>query len=182
MHIRASLARQEGRDGLGDEQEETIADCGLSFGRNGVQNSDHEAAWIQQAVTHCVPERRPDNGTRDSRINGAHVSQRDVGRALVEARDRVGEVIVVHDDKVSGRGAAGHRHNALGINGGAVAVDTDVKHMRTLKRPGSDAPRRNGHAVGTQHTVAGLATLMKREVRDRTDAIGDPRSRQRRRP
>ena len=53
--------------------------------------------------------------------------------------------------------------------------------MRTLKRPGSDAPRRNGDAVGTQHTVAGLATLMKREVRDRTDAIGDPRSRQRRR-
>ena len=53
--------------------------------------------------------------------------------------------------------------------------------MGTLKRPAGDAPRRNGDTMGTQHTVAGLAALMKRKVRDRTDAIGDPRSGQRRR-
>ena len=181
MDVCASLPRQEGGDRLGDEKQETITDRRLSFGRNGIQNRDDKAARIQQTVAHGVPQRRPDDGSRDSRIDGAHVGQRDIGRSLVEARDRVGEVIVVNDDQVGGCGAAGHRHNTLGINGGAVSVDTDVEHVRPFERPGSDAPRRNGHAVGTQHTVAGLAALVEREVRDRADAIGDPRSGQRRR-
>ena len=176
MDVCASLPRQEGGDRLGDEKQETITDRRLSFGRNGIQNRNDKAARIQQSVAHGVPQRRPDDGSRDSRIDGAHVGQRNVGRSLVEARDRVGEVIVVNDDQVSGCGAAGHRHNTLGINGRSFAVDTDVEHVGTLQRPGRDAPRRHGDTMGTQHAVAGLAALVEHEVCDRANAVRHPRS------
>ena len=79
MDVCASLPRQEGGDGLGDEQQEAVANRGLSFRRNGVENRNDKATRIQQTIAHRVPERRPDNGSRDRRIDGAHVGQRDVG-------------------------------------------------------------------------------------------------------
>ena len=43
MNVCASLSRQEGGDRLSDEEQEAITDRGLSFGRNGIQNSDDKA-------------------------------------------------------------------------------------------------------------------------------------------
>ena len=170
----AGAARQEGGDRLGDEEKETVADRRLGLGGDRGEHSDDETARIQQTVAHGVPQRRPDDGAGDRRVDGAHVRERDVGRAFVQPRDRVGEVIVVDDNKVRGSRATGDAEDSLGVDGCALTVDTDVKDVRALEGSGGDPPGGHGHAVRAQHAVACLSALMEREVRDRTDAVRDP--------
>ena len=181
MDVCASLPRQERGDRLGDEQQESITDRGLSFRRNGVENRNDKATRIQETIAHRVPERRPDHRARDRRVDGSHVGERHVGGTLIESGDCVGEVVVVHNDEVSRGSTAGNRKNTLRIDPSALAVDTNVESVRALECASRNAPRRHGHAVWTQHTVAGLATLVEGEVRDGPDSVGHPGGGQRRR-
>ena len=181
MRLGADTSGQEGGQGLGHEEQQTVADRRFGLGGHSAQDGSDEAARIKQAVADRVPQGRPDDRSGDGCVDRADVGQSDVGGALIQTRDRVGDLVVVDDDEVNEGSTTRNGEHSLGVDGCVLGVDAHVENMGALEGTVGCTPGRDGHTVGTQDTAACLATLMESEVRDCADGVGFPRGRQRRR-
>ena len=83
MRLGADTSGQEGGQGLGHEEQQTVADRRFGLGGHSTQDGSDEAARIKQAVADRVPQGRPDDRSGDGCVDRADVGQSDVGGALI---------------------------------------------------------------------------------------------------